>query len=50
MIDGEFSRLILAPYAIPYREEQRIFSWASVLALLHGFTFSSRSFTAAAGG
>ena len=36
MIDSELSRLILAHYAIPYREEPRIFGWASVLALLHG--------------
>ncbi len=36
MIDSELSRLILAHYAIPYREEPHIFGWASVLTLLHG--------------
>jgi glutathione S-transferase len=36
MIDSELSRLILAHYAIPYREEPHLFGWASVLALLHG--------------
>ncbi len=38
MIDSEFSRLLLAYYAVPYQEERHLFGLASVLALRHGGT------------
>lgn len=36
MIDSEFARLVLRWHRVPYREDDRLFGWASLLAIRRG--------------
>jgi glutathione S-transferase len=38
MVDSELCRLVLAHYAVAYRESPHVFGWGSILSLWHGWT------------